>query len=296
MSRNIDIGLLRAFVAVAETGGMTAASRLLNLTQAAISQQIRRLEDQLRQQLLDRDRRRAALTPAGERLYVFAQRMLALNDETWGMMTSPDFEGEVKFGVPYDVIRPFVPAILKNFAQHWPRVRITLMCSTTLRLCEMLERGEVDLTLTTEEEAGGLGELLLPSQLVWVGARGGDAYRRRPLPVSIGDGTCAFRAASLKALAGVDVDWRVTCETSDITPYCATIEADLAVAPMLALAVPRNLQVLGVEEGLPPLPVFHINMRLPRAGVSKEAEELARFVRAGFADLLPEHGGAWTWP
>jgi DNA-binding transcriptional LysR family regulator len=297
MSRNIDIGLLRTFVAVAEMGGMTAASRLLNLTQAAISQQIKRLEDQLGQQLFDRDKRRAALTPPGERLYAFAQRMLALNDEAWGMMTSPDFEGEVKLGVPYDIVRPFIPPILKSFAQHWPRVRISLICLTTLRLCEMLEHGEIDLTLTTEREPGEAGgELLMPNQLVWVGARGGDAHKRRPLPVSVGDGTCAFRAECLKALAGIDVDWRVTCETSDFSPYCAAIEADLAVAPMLALAVPRHLQVLGAEEGLPPLPVFHINMRLPRVGASKVTEELARFVRAGFMDQLPDHRAARPWP
>jgi DNA-binding transcriptional LysR family regulator len=297
MSRNIDVALLRTFVAVAETGGMTAASRLLNLTQAAISQQIRRLEDQLGQQLFDRDRRPAALTPPGERLHAFAQRMLALNDEAWGMMTSPDFEGEVKFGVPHDIVRPYIPPILKGFAQHWPSVRVTLVCLTTLRLCEMLERGEIDLTLTTENEPGKAGgELLMPNQLVWVGARGGEAHKRRPLPVSVGDGTCAFRAASLKALAGIDVDWRITCETSDFSPYCAAIEADLAVAPMLALTVPRHLQVLGAEEGLPTLPVFHINMRLPRAGLSKVAEELARFVRAGFMDALPDHRAAWPWP
>jgi len=282
MSRNIDIALLRAFVAVAETGGMTSASRLLNLTQAAISQQIKRLEDQFDQQLFDRDHRRAALTPSGERLYAFAQRMLALNDEAWGMMTSPEFEGEVKLGVPHDVVRPFIPPILKNFNQHWPRVRVSLVCLTTLKLREMMERGEIDLTLTTEKEPGDPGELLLPDQLVWVGARGGDAHKRRPLPVSVGDGTCAFRAASLKALSGLDVDWRLTCETSDFSPYCATIEADLAIAPMLTLAVPRNLQILGAGEGLPPLPVFYINLRLPAVGASEIAFELARFVRAGF--------------
>ena len=45
MPYNIDTSLLRAFVAVAETGGMTSAARLVNLTQAAVSQQVKRLED-----------------------------------------------------------------------------------------------------------------------------------------------------------------------------------------------------------------------------------------------------------
>lgn len=283
MSRNIDIGLLRAFVAVTETGGMTSAAKALNLTQAAISQQIRRLEEQFDLQLIQRGHKKLELTPSGERLFAYAHRMLALNDEAWGMMTQPEFEGEVRLGVPHDIVTPFIPPILKSFNQHWPRVRVTLVCLSTLRLLEMLSDKQVDLTLTTEKSSGEHGELLLPDQLVWVGARSGDAHKRRPIPISFGDATCAFRAATVHALTGASLDWRVTCETSDFNPYCATIEADLAVAPMLTLAVPQALQVLGPEDGLPPLPVFYINLRLPAAGTSEIAREMARFIRAGFA-------------
>ena len=67
MARNIDTALLRAFVGVAETGGMTAAANLLNLTQAAVSQQIKRLEEAFGGELFERDRRGLRLTGAGER-------------------------------------------------------------------------------------------------------------------------------------------------------------------------------------------------------------------------------------
>ncbi|WP_088343142.1 MULTISPECIES: LysR family transcriptional regulator [Rhodomicrobium] len=283
MRRDIDIGLLRAFVAVAETGGMTSAARALNLTQAAVSQQIRRLEEFFDIPLFTRGNRKPELTPSGERLFAYSRRMLSLNDEVWGMMTSPDFEGEVKLGVPHDIVTPFIPPILKSFNTHWPRVRVTLVCLATFKLLRLLDDREIDLTLTTESLPGDRGELLLPDQLVWVGARGGDAHKRRPLPVSFGDGSCAFRAATVKALGNAGIDWRLTCETSDFNPYCATLEADLAVAPMLKLAVPRSLQVLGAAEGLPPLPVFYINLRMPAAGGSEIADEMARFIRTGFA-------------
>jgi hypothetical protein len=137
--------------------------------------------------------------------------------------------------------------------------------------------------LTTEKDPCGDGGLLMPDQLVWVGARGGEAFKRRPLPVSFGDNSCAFRATTVRALSGAGMDWRLTCETSDFTPYCATIEGDLAVAPMLTASVPRNLQILGPEFELPPLPLFYINLRMRSAGVLDIALELARFVRTGFA-------------
>ena len=60
MARNIDTALLRAFVAVVETGGMTRAGQLLNLTQAAISQQVKRLEDLFQVQLFEREKRTGA--------------------------------------------------------------------------------------------------------------------------------------------------------------------------------------------------------------------------------------------
>lgn len=283
MRRNVDLSLLRAFAAVAETGGMTSAARALNLTQAAVSQQIRRLEEFFDTQLFSRDNRRPALTPCGERLLAYAQRMLAMNDEMWGMMTSPDFEGEIKLGIPHDIIYPFIPPVLKSFNQHWPRVRVSLVCLPTFRLLRLLEENEIDLTLTTEFRPGGQGELLLPDQLVWAGAKSGEAYKRRPLPVTFGDSTCSFRVPAIKALSDAGLDWHLTCETSDFHPYCATLEADLAVAPMLTVTVPKNLQVLGAADGLPPLPTFYINLRLPAAGPNEMAQEMARFIRAAFA-------------
>jgi DNA-binding transcriptional LysR family regulator len=283
MRRTVDLSLLRTLVAVAETGGMTSAAKALNLTQAAVSQQIRRLEEHFSTQLFARDTRRPVVTPCGERLVAYAQRMLALNDEMWGMMTSPEFEGEIRLGVPHDIITPFIPPILKGFNQHWPRVRVNLVCMSSERLLKLMDDNKIDLTLTTDQIPGESGELLLPDQLVWVGAKGGEAVRRRPLPVTFGDLTCRFRGPATRALGDAGLDWHLTCETTDFNPYCATISADLAVAPMLKLTVPKELQVLGPEDGLPRLPVFYINMRLPQAEPTRIALEMAKFIRAGLA-------------
>jgi len=282
MVRNIDIGLLRTFIAVTETGGMTSGSRILNLTQAAVSQQIKRLEELFETALFDRRQRRLSLTPAGERLLGNARRILALNDEIWGLMTSPDFEGEVRLGVPHDIVRPFMPAILRSFSNTWPRVRVTLVCDTTPQLLGLMRESEIDLTLTTEAEAGDAHELLLTDPLVWVGARDGEAYTRDPLPISLGDETCAFRAAALKALTKAGLNWSLICQVSDMGPLTATLEADLAIAPFLAQTVPDNVVILDKSLGLPPLPSYHINLRLPPAGGSEIAEELADHIRRGF--------------
>ena len=283
LPHNIDTALLRAFVAAAETGGMTSAARLVNLTQAAVSQQVKRLEDTFGRQLFERDRRGLRLTPSGERLLVRARRLLALNDEVWALMTAPDFTGEVRLGVPHDVVGPYMPPVLKSFDQAWPGVRVSLDCRTSVNLLRALERREVDLILTTERACAPHGETLLPDALVWVGARDGRAWRRDPLPVSIGGEDCAFRPFAIEALNHAGRDWRPVCEISNMLAECAAVEADLAVVPLLASTVPETLTILGAGDGLPPLPMFQINLYLPQVGASDIAVELARHIRAQFA-------------
>lgn len=279
MRRNIDTALLRAFVAVAETGGMTTAARQLHLTQAAVSQQIRRLEELFERRLFDRDRRGLNLTTAGGMLLARAQRMLAQNDEIIASMTAPEFEGEVRLGVPHDIVSPYIAPVLKSFDSAWPKVRVFIVASVTLDLLEQLKRGEIDICLTTETAPQKGGESLIRDPLVWVGAPKGVACRRDPLPVALGDPTCIFRRAIVKELARIGRNWRSVCETSSMAPLTVSVEADLGVSAFLASSVPPNLEVLGADAGLPPLPDFQICLYLPQAGASEVAEELARHIR-----------------
>ncbi len=283
MTHNLDTVLLRAFVAVAETGGMTRAAAILHLTQAAVSQQIKRLEDSLGCALFTRDRTRMSLTHAGERLLARAQRMLALNDEIWTTMTAPEFEGEVRLGVPHDIVGPFLPPILRAFGRDWPRVRITLETTTSRLLRECLARDELDLCLTTEIDCGRGGEVLFSDALLWVGAVGGTAWQRTPLPMALGDATCAFRKPAVAALAEQNRDWRRACETRDMLGVVAAIEADIAVGIFLSSTLPSSLAPVPPEAQLPPLPVFNVNLYGREGSISPVVEELALHIRRRLA-------------
>ena len=105
--------------------------RLLNLTQAAVSQQLKRLEELFGTELFERHHKRLALKPNGERLIAHAQRLIALNDEVWGAMSAPAYAGEVRLGVPHDIVGTYMPPILSRFDKAWPRVRVALKCTTT---------------------------------------------------------------------------------------------------------------------------------------------------------------------
>jgi len=151
--RNIDVGLLRAFVAVADTGRMTTAAKVVNRSQGAVSQQIHRLETLFQTELFHRDSAAIRLTQEGLRLMGRAHRLIALNDEVLSQMRESDFAGEVRLGVPHDIVGRLLPPILRNFRQEHPNVLITLVSDTTRAVCGYLRDRKVDLA-TRESNRG----------------------------------------------------------------------------------------------------------------------------------------------
>ena len=282
MRNDLDMALLRAFLTVVEAGGVTRAAAALGVSQAAASQQIRRLEEALDCRLFERVGRRLVLAPSGERLLAQARRLLAMNDEVWASMRTPSFEGEVRLGVPYDIVGSFLPGVLRRFAKAQPRVRVSLVCEDSKIVRAALTSGGVDLALTTETECGRHGETLRTDRLVWVGAPGGDAHLKDPLPVSLGAPSCVFRPVAIEALGRAKRDWRAVCEVSRMEPVHAVLEAGLAVAPLLRASVPERFEILGRDARLPALPEFRINLYAP-PGLNPAARDLADHVRLAFA-------------
>jgi DNA-binding transcriptional LysR family regulator len=281
MIRNLDTALIRTFVTVAEKASMTAAANALNLTQGAVSQQVKRLEDVLGCNLFERDRRGLRLTRSGERLFGKGKRLLALNDEIWAEMAGSAVTGKVGLGVPYDLVGTLLAPVLKAYAEAYPQVEISLLCAASPDLTAALAAGTIDLAVIEERVGPTAGECLAIDRLVWVGAKGGVARAKRPLPVSIVADTCAFRPVVLAALNEQGLEWRTVFENGNIDATTATVRSDLAVTAWLASTVPADLDILPFDSGLPPLPNFAINLHLPKYGAAPAAQEFARYIRDG---------------
>lgn len=260
MNRNVDVAVARAFLAVVETGSVTLAAKQLHLTQGAISQQLRRLEEMSDQPLFLRAGRGILPTPEGSRLVPAIKQFLSANEQLVAALRQPAFEGEVRFGVPYDIIGSYVPPILRRFGQAFPNNRVSIICKDTTVLLEELKSGSLDLALTTQLACGKGGETLRSDRLVWAGARGGIAHARDPLPVSIGAETCVFRPITIAALKKAKRPWQAVCEVSNMEPVRATLEADFAIAPLLSHSVPDSLEIIAADHRLPRLPLFQINL------------------------------------
>ena len=273
MKRNIDIGLLRAFLAIAEHRNMTYAATLLNLTQSAVSQQIKRLEENLSSQILIRSPGGVTLTKAGQKLLPKAIAMVRTNDEIVASMMDAEVQTEVRLGVPQDVVSSLLPNALATFHRAKPDVQVTLVSASSYDLIEMLKEGLVDIALTTDRNSDPSAVVLFKKRLIWIGAIGGAAYHKKPLPVAIGHESCPFRLAASSVLSSHRLAWKAVTQVGSLEPVFATLMADIAVAPFLPGTLPPGTEE--VPQSLPELPEFHLHLRFPIGGLSASASDLS---------------------
>jgi len=282
MIRNIDITALRSFAAVADAGGVTRAAGFLNLTQSAVSMQIKRLEDMFGTELLDRSSRKVGLTPAGEQLLGYARRMLALNDEVFGRMTHDAYEGEIVLGVPHDIVYPVIPGVLQRLHTDYPRMRVNLISSFTRMLKGQFARGDCDIILTTEDAVDAGGETLVELPLVWIGAPGGTAWKQRPLRLAY-ERNCGFRQGVQTALEKAGIPWDMAVEADSSRAIEASVSADLAVHTVLLGCEGPYLARVQHGGTLPELQSQKINLYVADPAHSPVVGVLAGLIRRGYA-------------
>ena len=255
--QNLDLSTLRSFITIAETGSMTRAAGRLFMTQSAISMQIKRLEASLGLTVFERSAQGMRTTSEGEQLLHYASRLLAINDEAMGRLTSPDYEGLIRLGVPGDIIYPHIPRILKDFSRDFPRVQIKISSGPTINLKKQFNQGLLDVVLTTEAGASPGGRVISKEPLVWTGAADGNAWKKRPLPLGISK-NCAFRATATRALDEASLDWIDVVASEDDTAAMAMVSADLCISAELSDV--EGSGRVAIEHGgqLPELPEFSI--------------------------------------
>jgi DNA-binding transcriptional LysR family regulator len=144
----MDTRQLAAFCAIVERKSFSEAAERLGVTQPAVSQQIRSLEERLGQQLLDRSGRRVEPTEAGRRLYRGAQRLLAqerqLLEDVAGEAEGP-LGGQLALGASTGPGGTVVPVLLCEFAEANPDVTVDLTISDTQTIVERVARRELEL-------------------------------------------------------------------------------------------------------------------------------------------------------
>jgi LysR family transcriptional regulator, transcriptional activator of the cysJI operon len=140
---------IRVFRAVATHLSFSRAAEELLLTQPAVTQQIKALEDELGVSLFDRGGGRIVLTPGGAALLPFADEMKTLGDEAVAAVARAygEHAGELVIGASQTIGQYLLPTFVAAFLRTHPKVRITARSGNTDQMLEALVAGEVHIAL-----------------------------------------------------------------------------------------------------------------------------------------------------
>ena len=189
----MEIRQLRAFAAIAETRTFTAAAERVHVTQAAISMQIRQLEQEVGLPLFVRTPRRVVLTEAGERLLERAEMILREHDSALAELAelAGAEHGRLRVGSASGMVSAdALPAVLKRLRRAHPQAEVSVRSGTSEELVGRILAGELDAAFVSlpVQARNVETELLSQDQLVAI------ASPRHPL--------AAQRVVSAFTLAG----------------------------------------------------------------------------------------------
>ena len=250
----LDLELLRSFVSVVDSGGFTKAGERVHRTQSTVSQQIKRLEDDVGQPLLNRSGKEVTPTEAGEQLLSYARRLLSLAEEARHVLARPDNEGVVRLGIPEDFAAYRLTKLLAGFSRARPGLRLDVRVDQSIHLRRELERGDLDLALVKRNAGQKEGIAVWPERVHWV------TSKTHPIDLTIGSVPligfptgCLYRARAIHAIESAARTWHMAYTSSSLAGIQAAVAAGLGLSILSEIAIQADHRVLTAKEGFAPI-------------------------------------------
>jgi DNA-binding transcriptional LysR family regulator len=291
---NIPTELLRTFVAVVDLRSFTRAAQLLGVTQPAVSAQVKRLQQLLGGDLMDKSAPGVLLTPMGENVLAYARRLLAINDQILDLAGEAQTTAPmVRIGMPGDLIGNALWATIAWCRSLRSDVRFSVRGGSSLSLLADLRQGDLDLAVTISgPEPHGEARFHWTEDLVWVRAPHLSLAVDAPVPL-VGHGDkCHIHRQALEALERAGRAYTQPFAEDSRVALAAAVAAGLGI-----MALPRCMsQATGVavwsDPSLPPLSSVVCNVCV-RAGAGEIIEQvagtLADAMMSGRAPALSQH-------
>ena len=258
----MELSDLVIFRAVVEAGGVTRAAERLHRVQSNITTRIRQLEEKLGTPLFIREGKRLHLSPAGQVLLDYAQRLLALADEARDAVRDGSPRGTLVLGAMESTSAVRLPGPLSDFVQLHPEVKLTLKTGNPQQLAAAVLAGAMDAALVTGPIAGGPFERepIYSEELVIVASAGHAAITSAaakgaepPRSIVAFEQGCPHRARLEQWYAGKN---SMPAQTIEITSYhamlgCVVVGMGISLVPLSVLATFPERARLSVH-ALPP--------------------------------------------
>lgn len=311
MALNITFRQLKVFETVVRHGSYTRAAEELNLTQPAISMQMKQLENQLQTRLLEHQGKVPHLTEAGTEVLRRARAVTAELDALEAVLD--DLKGLRRGNLrlaTVTTVNYFAPPLLRTFCERYPGINVAMGVANRQDLLDQLDANEIDLAIMGRppENAGLLAEPFLENPLVIVAPEGHPLCRETRIPPArLGDEVFLMRepgsgtrGAMERWLAEHRLNIKSYIEVSGAEALKQSVQAGLGLALMSRDAVQMELS-LGrlVELNVQDFPIPRHWYLVQREGkrLSGPARAFKSFILSEASGLLErERSGAGAYP
>ena len=210
----LDIESLRALKTVADTGSVNAAADLLCISRSAVSWKLKRMQERLGTNLLQKDGRGVVLTDSGHELLVFAETILTAHDAATRRFQAIDVSGTVRIGATEGASGPVLDVLAPWARRNTDDIDVRIRVDHPVALAGWLATGEIDLavTMVLEPDVEPDDVLLWPDELVWAHSASGDFAHLLRIPLVTFGHRCFFGAVADELLTRADVPFDVVLE------------------------------------------------------------------------------------
>jgi DNA-binding transcriptional LysR family regulator len=262
MDAILDIVALRSLTSIADSGGVRRAADTMHLSQSAVSQHIRRLEQACGRPLVQRTGRGVQFTADGELLVAEARKILAAHDDALERMhVAPTPERSFVIGSTEHAADLLLPAITVKLRSAFPDCTVRFRIDRGKQLNDRLDHGTIDACLLIGDVRGLDACLAGTLPLAWYAAPGWRASHGAlaVVPLVVIDGPCTIRRRALQTLADNHIDASIVVEAGHLSGVISAARAGVGVALLAHLgAAPEGLEEL---HELPPVTPEPLHVR-----------------------------------
>lgn len=251
MNNDLDNDLLRAFVTITHTGSFSRAAEALHRTQAALSLQVKRLEEDLGVKLLERSPRSVTTTPAGDLLLPYAIRMLSLGEEARRSLSAIGQVQTIRIGMLEDIALGTLPKVLERFTSSHPHVHLEIIVDDSRTLSRLLRESKLEIVIADKGQIDGTPAFSWHERLVWVAAHDYPLPHGQQVPIIAFGKGCYWQELALRQLDDSGIAWRVALSSANLGAICSAVEAGIGISFMLKYSVNQAvLRILDDRDGL----------------------------------------------
>ena len=277
---NLDLEVLRSFLAVADHGTITAAAQAVGKAQSTISTHIQRMEAVYDCILFKRSKRGVTLSEHGATLRDVAERILQLHATAHAEITGAGLTGTLRVGTMDDYAADRLPRVLARFAALQPGIGLTVRTALSDELHAAIDAGDLDVAVARRPHGATSGTLLAREPLCWVGNDAApDLAARRPLPLVMFRSGCLYRGLVTDALDAASHPWRVLCTSGSLSGVTAAVAAGFGLTVLAESTIPPLLKRLPDSLGLPPLPMTEVAIYRRRGAPTTLVDPLIAAIR-----------------